>query len=202
MRKILFTRDSLTLQPLRDMIEKQTHKALVLWALDCARTNYLRNFEQFHTGDSRPREALDTAEQWARGYVKMPVAKKAIHAAHEAAAAVGDANPLDAGIMAAGRAIGHAAATVHVETHAMGVVMYGLTSAHYLSMPDGYELAAMEELRWLTDRLRYWQKAAAEDQGSWAEFLQNETMPNKEALLRKKLDAKVLLSREDDDEEW
>lgn len=32
---------------------------------------------------------------------------------------------------AAARAVGHAAATIHVETHALGVIFYGLTALTY-----------------------------------------------------------------------
>ncbi|MDL2325100.1 hypothetical protein LJC61_08160 [Ruminococcaceae bacterium OttesenSCG-928-A16] len=130
MRKLLFSRESECVQPIRELIEKQQHKTLVLWALDCAQP-YLTYFEKNRPGETRPRVVLEKATLWARGQVKMPEAKAAIHAAHSAAAEVGDATRYNAAVMAAGRAIGHAAATVHVETHAIGLVFYGLTSCFY-----------------------------------------------------------------------
>lgn len=184
MRKLLFSRQSECLRPLRALVEKQTHKALALWALDCA-APYLAFFEAARPGEPRPRAVLAVAEKWARGSVKMPEAKKAIHAAHAAAAAVGDASRQDAAVMAAGRAIGHAAATVHVETHALGLVFYGLTSVWYAA--DGAKADAdalvTAEVERFYGRLLYWEKEALQAKGPWAGFLQDETMPNKEALL-------------------
>lgn len=44
MRKLLFSRASECIQPLRELVKTQTHKTLVLWALDCA-SPYLAYFE-------------------------------------------------------------------------------------------------------------------------------------------------------------
>jgi len=92
---------------------------------------------------------LETAAAWARGDVKMPVAKKAIHAAHNAANAVEG----DYAAQAAARAAGHAAATVHVETHALGLVFYGLTAFIYAADPNEADDIIEKELKWFYDRL-------------------------------------------------
>ena len=190
MRKILFSRESDCLQPLRLRIEDQYHKTLVLWALDCA-TEYLLYFERNQPGEHRPRDVLEVAAQWARGEVSMPTAKKAIHAAHQAAAAVGDKTRHDASVMAASRAIGHAAATVHVETHALGIALYGLTSKVYAAEEGLGNAAVTLELDRLYRRLVYWEEHIAQHKGPWASFLQKETLPNKEKLLKLKLEAKA-----------
>lgn len=185
MRKVLFSRESECIQPLRELVEKQLHRTLVLWALDCAEP-YLLYFEAGRPGENRPREVLATADKWARGQVKMPEAKRTVHAAHNAAAQVGDATRQDAALMAAGRAIGHAAATVHVETHALGLVLYGLTSITY-SLEEGQaEAAVARELDRLHGRLLYWEAHVHQDRGPWAEFLQRDVLPNKEWLLRRR----------------
>ena len=189
MRKILFSRDSECIQPIRDLIEKQYHKTLVLWALDCAEI-YLSYFEKNRPYENRTRIVLETARLWAKGIVKMPEAKKAIHAAHSAASEVGDKTKHSASVMAAGRAIGHAAATVHVETHALGVVFYGLTSQYYAAQEGQEEITVNEELDRMYQRLVYWDQNMKSYKGTWATFLDNETLPNKETLLRLKIQDK------------
>lgn len=183
MRKILFSRDSESLQPLRALVEKQLHKTLILWVLECAEP-YLAYFEANRPHETRPRAVLEIAHSWARGEVKMPEAKRAIHAAHAAAAAVGDQTLQDASVMAAGRAIGHAAATVHVETHALGLAFYGLTSKTYSVAESEAAEAVDAEIQNLYKRLLYWEAHIAQDKGPWADFLQHDTQPNKELLLR------------------
>jgi hypothetical protein len=108
MRKLLFSRESDCIQPLRKLIEKQKHRTLAAWALDCA-PRVLEIFEKKHPGEQRPRQALETAAAWARGEVKMPAAKRAIHAAHSAATAIEG----DYAAQAAARAAGHAAQGKH-----------------------------------------------------------------------------------------
>lgn len=188
MRKLLFSRESEVLQPLRQLVEEQTHKTLIVWALECA-TPYLEYFEQ-QTQDSRPKQALETAARWAHGQAKMPEAKRAIHAAHRAAAAVGDNTKAEAAVMAAARAVGHAAATVHVETHALGLAFYGLTSIVYQSTANDCTDAVQQEIARLYSRLQHWQQNISNVPGPWAAFLQEDVLPNKEALLHLREDAK------------
>lgn len=185
MRKILFSRESACIQPLRTLIEKQTHKALVLWVLDCT-PRFLDIFEKDFPNELRPRELITIAKLWAKGEVKMPVAKKAIHAAHNAAT---DAEGFPAA-QAAARAIGHAAATIHVETHALGIVFYGLTSLVYAEKPDDFDTFVAKECDWFFEKLKYWEANYNKVDTSWAPFLMDESVPNKEALLRKKLDSR------------
>jgi hypothetical protein len=185
MRKLLFSRESECIQPLRYLIEKQTHKTLVLWALDCA-PRFLDIFEKDYPNETRPRELIQIAKLWAKGEVKMPLAKKAIHAAHNAAT---DAESSPAA-QAAARAIGHAAATIHVETHALGIVFYGMTALVYSQKPDDFDAFIAKECKWFYERLKYWEANYDKAPTTWASFLINETAPNKEALLRKKLEQK------------
>ncbi len=75
MKKLLFSKESNCIQPFRKLIEQQKHRTLVAWALDCA-PRVLRIFEKEYPEEKRPRQALETAAAWARGEVKVPVAKK------------------------------------------------------------------------------------------------------------------------------
>jgi len=186
MKKILFTRESACLQPIRERIERQKHRTLVLWTLECAE-RVLAIFEEKHSADKRPREAVDAARSWARGEIKMPVAKKAAHATHNAATAVADEDPA---ACAAARAIGHVVGTVHVETHAMGLVLYGLTAFVYAADPRNADAVIAKECQWLYERLLYWETNIDKVNTTWASFLLNDDVPNKEKLLRLKKESK------------
>lgn len=181
MKKILFSRESPCIQPLRALIEEQKHRTLVMWALDCA-PRVLEIFERQYPDDPRPRLALETAQAWARGEVKMPVAKRAIHAAHHAATEAGASPSAEA----AARAIGHAAATVHVETHALGLVFYGLTAFVYHEDKTPEDTLVERECRFFYDRLLYWQDRIDGLDVPWAPFLLREDVPNKERLMRER----------------
>lgn len=181
MRKILFSRDSECIQPIRTLIEQQKHRTLVLWALECA-PRVLAIFENQYPDEKRPRIALEMALAWARGEIKMPAAKRAIHAAHNAAT---EAEAFPAA-QAAARAMGHAAATVHVETHALGLVFYGLTAFIYAEGLEHYDTVVKRECDFFYVRLLYWQDHIDTVDMPWAGFLLKDDVPNKERLLRLK----------------
>lgn len=111
--KILFSRDSKCLQELINLIQLQNHRTLVMWALDCAKLT-LEQFEAKYSDERRPRTCLELCETWARGKVKMPIAKQAILDSHAVAKEIDDR---EYGALC--HAIGHAGASVHVETHAI-----------------------------------------------------------------------------------
>ncbi|WNY26505.1 putative immunity protein [Methanolapillus ohkumae] len=188
MKKLLFTRESACIQPIRELIEQQNHRTLVLWALDSA--SFALNIFESRSDDLRPRQAVEAAGLWASGSIKMPDAKKAILACHKAATESGS----DPVTEAAARAVGHAAATVHVETHALGLVFYGLTAAAYAkcpyTMPNDAEALVADELDWFYERLTYWEIHAEDKKRSWAPFLLKDS-PNKEKLFRQKQEQKM-----------
>lgn len=188
MRKVLFNRDSECIQPIRELIENQKHRTMVLWAVDCAGP-VLALFEGKYPYDLRPREAIEAAKAWMQGDIKMPVARKAILAAHQAAGEVAD----DRAACAAARAIGHAAATVHTEAHALGLVFYGLTAFVYAAAPGDADKVVAEECKRYYDRLLYWQEHVEDMERKWAPFLMRDDVPNKERLLRQKMEQKKLL---------
>lgn len=157
---------------------QQDHKTLVQWSIDVAPI-FLTIFEQ-HSADSRPRQALEAATAWAYGQIKMPIAKKAAHATHNAATE----NAASLAAEAAARTMGHVVGTVHVETHAIGVAMYGLTAVFH-NATENKEAEVEKVLSHLYDRLLYWQANIASLHVDWAPFLLRE-QPNKEYLLYKK----------------
>ena len=185
MKKLLVTRESACVQPIRELIEKQKHRTLVLWTIECAE-RVLAIFEEKYPYEMRPREAVEAARAWARGEIKMPVAKMAAHATHNAATAVSE----DPAACAAARAMGHVVGTVHVETHAIGLVMYGITAFVYHANPKDADDVIANECKWFYDRLRYWEEMIDKLDTTWASFLLKDDAPNKEMLLRQKQEQK------------
>lgn len=175
--KILFSRDSQCLQELIRLIELQKHRTIVMWALDCAEIT-LAQFEEKYPAEPRPRAALELCEAWARGRIKMPAAKRAILDAHAAAKEIDDG---EYGALA--HAIGHAGAAVHVETHAIGLVIYELTAIVLKHGKDGYRKPVSDKIDYYYNRLLYWQDNIDKHMYEWADFLADDTRPNKEKLL-------------------
>ena len=177
---LLFSRQSECLHSLKKLIEQQKHRTLVLWALDCAKIP-LAQFEEKYPRESRPREALELSEAWSRGKVKMPIAKRAILDAHAVAKEIDDR---EYGALC--HAIGHAGGTVHVETHALGLPIYELTALVLRFGRDGYREPASEKIGYYCERLVYWQENIDKLEREWADFLLDDTRPNKEKLLNEK----------------
>lgn len=178
--QILFSRNSACLQELLRLMEAQSHRTLVLWALDCAAVP-LAKLAEHCPAEDRPRMAIDASRAWARGEIKMPAAKRAILGAHAAAKemkALADA--------ALCHAVGHAGATVHVETHAIGLPMYELTAIVNECGFRDYQGAAAEKIEFYRQHLCYWQENTDNAGLPWADFLLDDSRPNKEKLLHEK----------------
>jgi len=178
--QILFSRNSECLQELISLIEVQKHRTLVMWALDCAQEP-LRNFESMFPKELRPRRALELSEAWAKGEIKMTEAKRAILDAHAVAKEIDDEE-----CISLLHAIGHAGATVHVETHALGLVFYELTAIVRNMGLNNCESAVEIRISTFYDRLVYWQKNIDRLDLNCAAFLMDDKKPNKEKLLNKK----------------
>lgn len=178
--KILFSRDSKCLQELIKLIQLQNHRTLVMWALDCAKPP-LEQFEAKYPNERRPRTCLELCEAWARGKIKMPMAKQAILDSHTAAKEINDS---EYGALC--HAVGHAGATVHVETHALGLPMYELTAIVLKYGKDNFAKPVSVKLDYYYNRLLYWQENTDKPKLDWALFLLDDTNPNKERLLSEK----------------
>ncbi len=184
MKKLLFTRHRPEVEKLRALIECQKHRTLVAWVIDCSEP-ILAIFESRHASDARPRNAVEMARNWAAGRIKMPIAKQAALAAHRAATEVED----DPAAGAAARAMGHIVGTVHVETHALGFVIYGLTALVRDAQTEDVDGLIATECQRLYDRLLYWERHADDDERVWAAFLLRDDQSNKEKLLHEKEEA-------------
>ncbi|WP_313344047.1 putative immunity protein [Sedimentibacter sp.] len=178
--KILFSRDSQCLQELLKLIQLQRHRTLVMLALDCAKMT-LNQFESKYPDEQRPRACLKLCDLWSKGTVKMAAAKRAILDSHAVAKEIDDS---EYGALC--HAIGHAGATVHVETHAIGLPMYELTSIVLKHGKINYSTPVKEKINYYYDRLLYWQENIDKFDYDWADFLSDDTRPNKEKLLSEK----------------
>jgi hypothetical protein len=177
---ILFSRDSECLQELITLISMQKHRTLVMWAFDCAQEP-LKDFESKYPDEVRPRRALERCEAWSSGTIKMPEAKRAILDAHAVAKEINDEE-----CIALVHAIGHAGATVHVETHALGLVFYELTAIVRRVGVAQCNQAVQDRINTYIQRLLYWQENIDAREGNWAAFLLDDKRPNKEELLNEK----------------
>lgn len=125
-------------------LDKKAHRALILWATDCAE-HVLPLFEGQCPGDHRPRKAIEAGRAWTRGEISMKELRAAALAAHAAARDV----HLPAA-RAATRASGHAAGTAHVAGHAPHAANYGVTAAEAVGVTGEREW----QYRRLPKRLR------------------------------------------------
>jgi hypothetical protein len=114
-------------------LSRANHQRLAKWAADCA-AKVLPLFEQ-HSSDTRPRQALATARDWAAGNIATGVAMRASVACHAAARAA-----TDKAAIAAARAAGHAVATAHFAEHALGGLLYALKALQAANKPIVAEL--------------------------------------------------------------
>ena len=106
----------------------------------------------------------------------MPVAKQAILASHAVAKEINDD---EYGALC--HAIGHAGATVHVGTHAIGLPLYELTALVLRCGKVNYARLVNEKIHDYSARLEYWQEHASLQNFKWAGFLRDDAMPDKAA---------------------
>ena len=163
--QILFSKDCLLLDDLRHLIGQANGRAMVLWALELAEES-ARVLAEKYPEDFRPKEAVEAATSWAKGQIKMPIAKQAILNCHAMAKEL--ENPAD---IARCHAVGQACSVVHAAGHALGYPMYDLT-AIVLELGLGYCREPIEQrVMYYEQRLRYWMEYEKTCQQNWAGFL-------------------------------
>ena len=123
-------------------IDGPDHRALALWAADCAE-HVLPFFEEKHPQDDRPRQAIEAARAWVRGELACGKARAAAVATHAAARAAEEG-----AARAAARAAGHAAGTAHMAGHARPAAAYAVKAAIAAALPAAAGAAAATERDW------------------------------------------------------
>jgi len=134
---------------------KNDHRALGLWAAECAE-RLLPYFEEKYS-DTRPRDAIRTLREWVNtGKFIMSTIRGASLAAHAAAKKVSEE---DKAAKFAAHAAGQAVATAHVPTHALGPVLYAIKLVAVTNPTDVITAIAHErdwETKRLPENLREW----------------------------------------------
>lgn len=137
------------------LIETQSKPTLVKWCAGYAEEHILPIYESAYPMDARPRDALRNAIGWLEGRVRFVDAKQTNYDAH-AAATQAEGNHA---AQAAARAAAHAALTIHVPAHCLGLAFYGAAALVYAQAgvdeePDVYDRIAAQECAKMEAALR------------------------------------------------
>ena len=162
---ILFSKDSLLLNDLRQLITQANRRALILWALELAEETAWVLAEKYPE-NHRPREAIAASRAWAAGEIKMPIAKQAILNCHAMAKELADPAAI-----ARCHAVGQACSVVHTAGHALGYPMYELTAIILEQGLDDCRDAVEHRVRYYEQRLHYWAEHEKSCSQNWASFL-------------------------------
>lgn len=182
--QLLFTRGSECIEELIKLISLQKHRTVVMWAFLCAE-NAVAHLKEKYPDDDRPSEAVRMCKLWAEGEIKMPPAKKALLAAHAMAKDIGSTEDI-----ALCHAVGQACATVHVETHAVGLAMYELTAIVRRYGVENCKAAVEHRVSEYVQCMKKCERETENSNGKWASFLLDDSRENKEKLLADKKQAK------------
>ena len=150
--QVLFAKDSEFLQDLDLLLRAQSHITLALWAFDLAGES-VAALEEKYPRERRPREALEAAQDWAAGRIKMPLAQRKILDCHALAKEL------------------TAQAAVHPAGHALGYPIYDLTRLIYELGPESCREAVEKRKQTYLDKLFYWSAHGDHPGREWAPFM-------------------------------
>lgn len=163
--QMLFSKDSLLLDELCQLVAQANRRVLVLWALELAEET-ARVLAEKYPEDVHSKEAVEAATSWAKGQIKMPIAKQAILNCHAMAKEL--TAPAD---IARCHAVGQACSVVHTVGHALGYPMYDLTAIVLELGLDDCRESVEQRVMYYEQRLRYWVEYEKTCQQNWAGFL-------------------------------
>jgi hypothetical protein len=164
--KVLFAKDSSLFDKLNDIIARENHKVMALWALEFAETA-VNTLKARCPDETRPQIALDTSRAWSAGEVKMREARRAILNCHTFAKEI--ASPEDIALC---HAAGQACGVVHANGHAIGFPVYELTAmVHRLGIDSCKEIIESRIADYI-ERIAYWREHYTDYQGKWADFME------------------------------
>lgn len=126
-RKMLNNWDAPYLQSLIKLIETQSKATLIQWSLSYAEDIFMPIWISLNTTDKRPQKAVEMAQKWVLGEMKLPEVKKHILECHQSARE-NESNPT---AQAIARAIGQACSTIHSARHCIGLPLYGALGIAY-----------------------------------------------------------------------
>ena len=163
--QILFAKDTEFLQDLTMLLREQSHKTMVLWALDLAAESVAK-LEEKYPDETRPKEALEAARAWAAGMIKMRLAQRKILDCHAFAKEIDSKEDI-----ALCHAIGQACAVVHTAGHAIGYPMYELSAIVYRLGIESCAEAVEQRRREYINKLFYWNEHIDDYEGEWVDFM-------------------------------
>lgn len=163
--QVLFAKESEFLQDLAYLLQDQDHRVVALWAFDFAAES-IAQLERKYPEEMRPGEALQAAQDWASGKIKMRLAQRKILDCHAIAKEIDCKEDI-----AMCHAIGQACAVVHTAGHAMGYPVYDLTAVVYRLGIDHCAEAVEKRKQEYIDRLLYWNEHLSDYTGEWADFM-------------------------------
>ncbi|MDV0446061.1 hypothetical protein MmiAt1_16710 [Methanimicrococcus sp. At1] len=163
--QILFAKDSEFLQDLTQLIEKQTRRAVVLWALEFAGET-VRELNARYPNEDRPVLSLMQTREWAAGRIKMPEAKQAILGTHAFAKEITSSEDI-----ALCHAVGHACGTVHTKGHAIGYPIYELTAIIRRHGISDCREPVEKRMEQYIERMLYWEENEKTCERPWASFM-------------------------------
>ena len=163
--QVLFAKDAIFLQDLATLFREQSHRIMVLWALDLAAESVAK-LEEKYLDETRPREALEAARAWAEGKIKMRLAQRKILSCHAFAKEIDSKEDI-----ALCHAIGQACAVVHTAGHAIGYPMYEFSSIVYRLGIENCREAVERRKQEYIERLFYWNEHVDDYKCEWADFM-------------------------------
>lgn len=163
--QVLFAKDSAYLQDLMTLFQEQSHRVMALWAFDFALESIIR-IEAKYPEESRPREALKAAQDWAAGNIKMRLAQRKILDCHAFAKEIECKEDI-----AVCHSIGQACAVVHTAGHAIGYPLYDLTAIIYRHGIENCVEAVEQRKQAYIHKLIYWNEHLCDNQETWADFM-------------------------------
>lgn len=166
-RKMFGKWDDACVQEIVKLMETQSKNTLMKWCLSYTLQHILPIYKKYYPTDNRPEIAIESAYEWIEGKNKLPEVKKKILDTH-AAAREAEGNYA---AQAAARTCGQASASIHVPTHAIGLVFYGTAAIAY----DKIGINQIES---------EYQKIFIEECKKMLEALQNIAVKNEENLAK------------------
>ncbi len=127
-------------------LTQTNHHWLALWASACAE-HVLHLFEQVQPDDSRPHQAIELAQMWARGEATMSQARTA--GGHANAAARDQTGAARYAAYAAAQA----ALVAHVAAHDLGAAAYAIKAVQAAVQKVQQEQAGRQECQWQRTQL-------------------------------------------------
>lgn len=163
--QLFFSKDSALLRDLAQLLREQSHRTVVLWALELAEESAAA-FGAKYPGERRPQEAVEAARAWAAGTIRMRLAQRKILDCHGVAKELSCQEDI-----ALCHAVGQACSVVHTAGHALGYPIYDLTALLWRLGIENCREAVEARNQLYLDRLCYWQTHLSDYQGGWADFI-------------------------------